>query len=122
MSGFSDQAWGSRSVTVGHDVPASAWAAAVDAALESFPTNPFVLQEFKDAALVEHPYWDPQTGERKVMRGRVRLCPYYFTPVGATRPAPVLGGVLATIAPADKKLIHGMRDAILVPCTVRNDG
>jgi chemotaxis receptor (MCP) glutamine deamidase CheD len=27
-----------------------------------------------------------------------------------------LGGCLAAIAPADKKKIHGMRDAILVPC------
>jgi len=26
-----------------------------------------------------------------------------------------LRGVLATIAPADKKFLHGMRDAILVP-------
>jgi hypothetical protein len=27
-----------------------------------------------------------------------------------------LGGVLATIVPEDKKIIHGMKDAILVPC------
>ena len=27
-----------------------------------------------------------------------------------------LGGVLATICPADKKIIHGMTDAILAPC------
>jgi len=27
-----------------------------------------------------------------------------------------LGGCLATIVPADKKKIHGMRDGILVPC------
>ena len=46
------------------------------------------------------------------MRGRVRLCPYYFVSDGNTK----LGGILATIVPADKKLIHGMRDAILVPC------
>ena len=29
-----------------------------------------------------------------------------------------LGGVLATIVPEDKKIIHGMKDAILVPCRV----
>jgi hypothetical protein len=29
-----------------------------------------------------------------------------------------LGGVLATICPADKKIIHGMTDAILAPCAV----
>ena len=28
-----------------------------------------------------------------------------------------LGGVLATICPADKKIIHGMTDAIFAPCT-----
>ena len=31
---------------------------------------------------------------------------------------PALGGVLATICPADKKIIHGMKDAILAPCAV----
>ena len=45
------------------------------------------------------------------MRGRVRLCPYYFVTDNRTR----FGGALATIAPADKKLLHGMRDAILAP-------
>jgi hypothetical protein len=29
-----------------------------------------------------------------------------------------LGGALATIVPADKKLVHGMRDAIMVPAAV----
>ena len=48
------------------------------------------------------------------MRGRVRLCPYYFVADGRTQ----LGGALATIAPADKKLLHGMRDAILAPTSV----
>jgi hypothetical protein len=27
----------------------------------------------------------------------------------------VLGGVLATICPADKKIIHGMSDAVMLP-------
>ena len=45
--------------------------------------------------------------------GRVRLCPYYFvTGNDAVR----LGGVLATIAPADKRLIHGMTDAVMTSC------
>jgi hypothetical protein len=29
-----------------------------------------------------------------------------------------LGGALATIVPADKKIVHGMRDAIMVPTAV----
>jgi hypothetical protein len=48
------------------------------------------------------------------MTGRVRLCPYYFVAAGRVE----LAGVLATICPADKKLIHGMQDAILVPVAV----
>jgi hypothetical protein len=27
-----------------------------------------------------------------------------------------LAGILATVCPADKKIIHGMKDAVLVPC------
>jgi hypothetical protein len=33
-----------------------------------------------------------------------------------------LGGILATIAPADKRLIHGMSDAIMAPCAVHELG
>jgi len=29
-----------------------------------------------------------------------------------------LGGALATIVPADKKFVHGMRDGIMVPVAV----
>ena len=28
-------------------------------------------------------------------------------------------GILATICPADKKILHGMKDAIMAPCAVR---
>jgi hypothetical protein len=30
----------------------------------------------------------------------------------------MLGGVLATIVPADKKIVHGMSEAVLAPCCV----
>jgi hypothetical protein len=50
------------------------------------------------------------------MRGRARLCPYYFVGGDGDAARPQLGGVLATICPADKKIIHGMTDAILAPC------
>jgi hypothetical protein len=53
-----------------------------------------------------------------MMDGRVRLSPYYFAANGHAK----LGGVLATVAPADKRLIHGMRDAIMAPCIVREGG
>ena len=111
VSGFSPEGWGSRGVTVGADVPQTEWAAAIDHALADFPHHPQVLMRFAHSRIIEHPYFDPATGEVRTMRGRVRLCPYYFVADGNTK----LGGILATIVPADKKLIHGMRDSILVP-------
>ena len=63
---------------------------------------------------MDHRFWDNETGEVKTMRGRVRLCPYFFVEQGKI----ALLGALATIVPADKKLLHGMRDAILSPTTV----
>ena len=69
------------------------------------------MQQFHKGRLFDHPYWNAETDESETMRGRVRLCPYYFI---ETEKA-VLRGALATIVPADKKLIHGMSDAVLVP-------
>ena len=113
-SGFSELAWGSRGVSVGHDMPQSEWAAALDSALASFPQTPYVLQEFHKGRLVDVSYFDPVTGDMKQMAGRVRLSPYYFVQDEKAE----LGGVLATICPADKKVIHGMKDAVMVPCAV----
>lgn len=113
VSGFSEDAWGSRGVLIGHDMPSDQWSEAVTKAQSDFTSQPWVMQEFAEARLVEHPYFDPETGIEKTMTGRVRLCPYYFIDCdGRTN----LGGCLATIVPADKKKIHGMRDGILVPC------
>ena len=109
VSGFSELAWGSRSVKVGQDLSQEDWARAVDVALADWQERPWILQKFHASRLVEAEYED---GGRLVrMKGRVRLCPYYFCGDRET----LLGGVLATICPADKKLLHGMRDAILAP-------
>jgi hypothetical protein len=112
-SGFHEDAWGSRSVVIGHDVSQPEWASAVRVAQADFTESPWVLQQFHAAKVVAHPYFDRKTGERKIMQGRVRLCPYYFVPRDGS--AILLGGVLATIVPADKKILHGMSDSILVP-------
>ena len=113
ISGFSPQAWGSRGVVIGHDVSSPQWQMALHHALAEADSHPWVMQEFHEAALVEQPYYEPD-GRVSTLRGRVRLCPYYFrTPQGGV----ALGGCLATITPADKKKIHGMADAILVPCS-----
>ena len=113
VSGFSEDAWGSRGVLIGHDMPSDEWSEAVAKAQSDFTSQPWVMQKFADARLVEHPYFDPNTGVEKIMTGRVRLCPYYFIDGDGRNN---LGGCLATIVPADKKKIHGMRDGILVPC------
>lgn len=114
ISGFSELGWGSRSVTLGSDAPQQEWQAAITHALESFPHHPYILQRFHKGRLVEQPFVDATTGEIQTMRGRVRLCPYYFLIDGKAE----LRGALATICPADKKLLHGMKDAIMVPTAV----
>jgi hypothetical protein len=114
VSGFSPLGWGSRGIVVGSDVPQVEWEQAIEEALTNFQTTPRLMQRFHKARLIDHRYWDNETGELKTMRGRVRLCPYYFVANGKTK----LAGALATIVPADKKLLHGMRDAILAPTAV----
>jgi len=111
-SGFSALAWGSRGVSVGHDLPQSEWTAAIDKALDSFPHTPYILQEFHKGRLYDLDYFDPGTDAMNRMSGRARLSPYYFVSGEKTE----LAGILATICPADKKVIHGMTDAVMVPC------
>ena len=116
-SGFSELAWGSRGVSVGHDMPQNEWAGAIDKALASFPHTPYILQEFHKGRLYELDYFDPVRGEMNRMSGRARLSPYYFVSGEKTE----LAGILATICPADKKVIHGMKDAVMVPCAVAQE-
>lgn len=110
-AGFSELAWGSHGVTIGEDTPQEAWQAVVDRALEVFPTPVWLLQEFRRTAVVRTRYHDFSQGIEVEMPGRVRLCPYYFRDGDDVR----LGGVLSTVCPADKKLIHGMVDAVMLP-------
>lgn len=112
ISGFDPTAWGSRGVFIGHDLNSDEWRNALHQALKDFPKKLWLLQEFRESQIIEHPYFT-ESGTVDIMQGRVRLCPYYFrTPEGYTS----LGGCLATIVPKDKKKIHGMTDAILAPC------
>jgi hypothetical protein len=111
VSGFSPLSWGSRGVALGSDLPHADWEKRIEHSLATFESNPTILQKFHKGALFEHPYWDSDSGQLRTMKGRVRLCPYYFVESDRVR----LRGALATIAPADKKFLHGMSDAILVP-------
>src|SRR5204862_4090343 len=117
VSGFSENAWGARSVYLGSDLSHVDWSAAVDAALAGFERTPCVLQRYHKPKVVESSYYDFPAEQVVPMPGRVRLCPYYFVGGEGDGARAQLGGVLATICPADKKIIHGMRDAILAPCS-----
>jgi hypothetical protein len=118
ISGFSEEAWGSHGVYIGHDLSTDDWKKALEDACNGFDRHPYVLQEFHKGRIVEQDYLDRETGELRRMKGRVRLCPYYFVENNEAR----LKGVMATVCPSDKKLIHGMKDAIITPCALSETG
>jgi hypothetical protein len=115
VSGFSPLGWGSRGVAFGADLPHHEWERRIEHALTSFDEQPTILQQFHKGSLFEHPYYDGENGEVRALKGRVRLCPYYFVEGDRVK----MRGALTTIVPADKKLIHGMRDGIMVPTGVQ---
>ncbi len=140
VSGFSPLGWGSRGISLGSDLAHAEWEKRINDALATFDSSPTIMQRFHKGRLVEHRYWDfggsaAPSGDAnqnaasppnfnieqgtarstlKTMKGRVRLCPYYFVEENKVK----LRGALATIVPADKKFVHGMRDGILVPSKV----
>jgi hypothetical protein len=114
VSGFSPTAWGARGVHLGSDLSSEEWSVAVDGALKAWGTNPHLLQRYHKPRGVETDWLDG--GNVQPMTGRVRLCPYYFVAGDGDAARPKLGGVMATICPADRKIIHGMTDAVIVPC------
>lgn len=118
VSGFSQHAWGARGVFLGSDLPHEDWAKAVDDAIANFAESPRVLQRFHKPALVDAQWFDFGKNEAVPLKARARLCPYYFVAGQGDAVRPELGGVLATICPADKKIIHGMPDAVLAPCAI----
>ena len=120
VSGFSAHAWGARGVYLGSDLPQADWAAAVDEALAGYEHSPRVLQRYHHPGLVEAQWFDFGRNQLVPMKGRVRLCPYYFVAGEADAARAELGGVLATICPADKKIIHGMKDAVFAPCSLKS--
>ena len=129
ISGYHETAWGARSVILGSDCSREEWQNGLDQAIALAPTNLHILQTFKKPRRLEHrlyrqengtgvpPVGSPVSGEAFTARptaGRLRLCPYYFVVAGQPR----LSGALATFCPPDKKIIHGMTDAALLPCRV----
>jgi hypothetical protein len=116
VSGFSPLAWGSRGIALGSDLSHAEWQRRIENALTSFASSPTILQRFHKGRLFDHRYWDPDSHQSRVMHGRVRLCPYFFVAENRVQ----MRGALATIVPADKKFLHGMSDAILVPSARAN--
>lgn len=115
-SGYSEVAWGARGVRIGHDLSSQEWRSAFESALSSFSSTPHLLQTFHQGRKDTLIYLDPMTNSLVKMPGRTRLCPYFFT----TGEGVSLGGILATTCPSDKKIIHGMADAIMAPCHIKN--
>jgi hypothetical protein len=117
ISGFHATAWGARSVVLGSDCSREEWQAGIDQALQLAPTNLHVLQEYRKPKRVAHAIYEAHDGQPATAvakAGRLRLCPYYFVIGGQAQ----LSGALATFCPPDKKIIHGMEDAALLPAKV----
>jgi hypothetical protein len=120
ISGYHETAWGARSVVLGSDCSREEWQAGVENAIALAPTNLHVLQAYKKPRRIEHRLFE-RAGDKAdatpvavAKAGRLRLCPYYFLVEGKAQ----LSGALATFCPPDKKIIHGMQDAALLPCRV----
>ena len=117
ISGFHETAWGARSVILGSDCSSKEWQAGVLNAIELAHENLHVLQVYKKPKRVGHPVYkvlDDGSLSLAQVDGRLRLCPYYFVEAGKAQ----LSGALATFCPPDKKIIHGMQDAALLPCRI----
>ncbi|MCC5024207.1 MAG: hypothetical protein J6386_16075 [Candidatus Synoicihabitans palmerolidicus] len=116
ISGFHESAWGARSVVYGADCSREEWVAGVEIAVGDASHNLHVLQEYRKPKRIPHRLYPAgsEAGKHDAVsrQGRLRLCPYYFV----TGNQAVLSGALATFCPPDKKIIHGMQDAALLPC------
>ena len=110
-SGFHETAWGSRSVVIGDDVSGEEWSKKISEALNDYPSPVSVIQEFMKPRTFTHPVFSDGDAILKES-GRVRLSPYFFTFDKKAK----WSGTLATFCPADKKIIHGMKDGCLLPC------
>ena len=112
ISGYHETAWGARSVVLGSDCSREEWQQGIDRAVELAPANLHILQTYKKPRRVRHRVYERgNPSNAREVDGRLRLCPYYFMVEGQAR----LSGALATFCPPDKKIIHGMQDAALLP-------
>jgi hypothetical protein len=113
ISGFHETAWGARSVLLGSDSSKQEWKEGIENAISISEKNLHIVQEYRKPTRVKHRLFN-SSGVLAEVEGRLRLCPYYFVKNGEVH----FAGGLATFCPPDKKIIHGMQDAALVPCRV----
>ncbi len=113
ISGFHETAWGSRSVVIGNDVSKDDWSRSLQEACDMADTHLHIIQEFRKSVRLKHPIYS-ENGDVYEATGRLRLNPYYFVNGDSAD----LAGALATFCPPDKKIIHGMEDAAMLPCCV----
>ena len=99
-------------MVIGEDLSGEDWKTALQKALESFPEPVQIVQRYEKPSRFKHPLFSDQ-GEEVMESGRVRLSPYFFN----TGPEAEWSGALATFCPSDKKIIHGMKDGALMPCS-----
>jgi hypothetical protein len=115
ISGYHETAWGARSVILGSDCSREEWQEGVEHAVELAPTNLHLLQIYRKPRRIGHRVYEREAPHAaRAVDGRLRLCPYYFVIGGEAK----LSGALATFCPPDKKIIHGMQDAALLPARV----
>jgi len=112
ISGYHETAWGARSVLLGSDCSREQWQEGVTQAIALGQSHLHVLQAYRKPRRARHRLYGSESPNPVLEAdGRLRLCPYYFVVEGKAR----LSGALATFCPPDKKIIHGMQDAALLP-------
>ena len=114
-SGFSELAYESKGVSVGHDMSEEMWNHNIQKGLDYFEQTPHILQKFHKSMRQTMRYYDFYEDKLKPMRGRTLLRPYYYL----IDDKPNLAGVQAVVCPPDKKILHGMVDAIITPCAIK---
>ena len=116
-SGFSPQAWGSRGVTIGHDVPAPEWSDALEGALAAHEHDPHILQPYFASRRFSVQWFDAHQDRLRESRVRARFSPYYVDSGQDVQ----LVGILATACPDSSKILHGMPDAVMAPVSADPD-
>ena len=88
----------------------------IENALAEFSSHPHILQVFRHSVVTDQSYYGEEGG-LMTMKGKARLSPYFFVSENKAS----LGGVLATVCPVDKKILHGMSVAVMTPVTASSD-